>query len=114
MVKMEEYAAARPAKLSGGQQQRVALARALVNRPQLLLLDEPLAGVHPRNVGRIIEALRSLRDEGVTLVTCLHEPDAVERACDSVAVMAQGSVIAVGSFDEVRANSSVLGAYLGS
>ncbi|MGD0084682.1 MAG: ABC transporter ATP-binding protein [Acidimicrobiales bacterium] len=100
--------------LSGGERRLVEIGRALMSEPRLLLLDEPLAGVHPRNVGRIIEALRSLRDEGVTLVTCLHEPDAVERACDSVAVMAQGSVIAVGSFDEVRANSSVLGAYLGS
>ena len=59
-------------------------------------------------------ALRSLRESGVTVVTCLHEPDAVERACDTVVVMSQGSVIATGTFEDVRANNAVLGAYLGS
>jgi ABC-type branched-subunit amino acid transport system ATPase component len=91
------------------------LAGSLIRgEPRLLLLDEPLAGVHPRNVGRIITALRSLRESGVTVVTCLHEPDAVERVCDTVVVMSQGSVIATGTFEDVRANNEVLGAYLGS
>ncbi len=100
--------------LSGGERRLVEIARAFMSQPRVLLLDEPLAGVHPRSVGRIIDALRSLRDSGVTMVMCLHEPDAVKSACDSVAVMAQGSVIAVGSFDEVRTNNAVLGAYLGA
>jgi branched-chain amino acid transport system ATP-binding protein len=100
--------------LSGGERRLVEIGRALMGEPRLLLLDEPLAGVHPRNVGRIITALRSLRESGVTVVTCLHEPDAVERVCDTVVVMSQGSVIATGTFEDVRANNEVLGAYLGS
>jgi len=100
--------------LSGGERRLVEIGRAFMSQPRVLLLDEPLAGVHPRSAGRIIDALQSLRDSGVTMVMCLHEPDAVKRACDGVAVMAQGSVIAVGSFDEVRTNNAVLGAYLGA
>ena len=100
--------------LSGGERRLVEIGRALMAEPRLLLLDEPLAGVHPGNVARILGALGSLRESGVTIVTCLHEPDAVERVCDQVVVMAQGSVIAVGSFDEVRANSTVQEAYLAS
>jgi ABC-type branched-subunit amino acid transport system ATPase component len=100
--------------LSGGERRLVEISRALMAEPRLLLLDEPLAGVHPSNVDRILEALHSLRESGVTVVTCLHEPDAVERVCDRVVVMAQGSVIAVGSFKQIQADSAVLEAYLGT
>lgn len=100
--------------LSGGERRLVEIGRALMGEPRLLLLDEPLAGVHPGNITRILEALHALRESGVTLVTCLHEPDAVERVCDRVVVMAQGSVIAVGGFEEIRADSAVLEAYLGT
>jgi ABC-type branched-subunit amino acid transport system ATPase component len=100
--------------LSGGERRLVEIGRALMGEPRLLLLDEPLAGVHPGNIIRILEALHSLRESGVTIVTCLHEPDAVERVCDQVVVMAQGSVIAVGGFEEIRANSAVQEVYLGT
>lgn len=100
--------------LSGGERRLVEIGRALMGEPRLLLLDEPLAGVHPSNVDRILEALHSLRESGVTIVTCLHEPDAVERVCDRVVVMAQGSVIAAGSFEQIQADSAVLEAYLGT
>jgi ABC-type branched-subunit amino acid transport system ATPase component len=65
--------------LSGGERRLVEIGRAPMGEPRLLLLDEPLAGVRPGNVSRILGALRSLRESGVTIVTCLHEPDAVER-----------------------------------
>lgn len=99
--------------LSGGERRLVEVGRALMADPKLLLLDEPLAGVHPRNVGRIIDALMGLQARGITVVTCLHEPDAVERLCSTVIVMAQGAVIASGPFDLVREDNEVLAAYLG-
>ena len=100
--------------LSGGERRLVEVGRALMGSPKLLLLDEPLAGVHPRNVGRIIDAVKGLKASGISVLACLHEPDAVERLCDGVVVMSQGVVIATGAFDAVRKESDVLAAYLGA
>lgn len=100
--------------LSGGERRLVEVGRALMGDPKLLLLDEPLAGVHPRNVGRIVEALKALKAIGISVLTCLHEPDAVERLCDGVIVLSQGTVIASGTFENVRQESEVLAAYLGA
>jgi len=103
-----EYAA----NLSGGQKRIVEIMRAVMARPQLLLLDEPMAGVNPALAGRIAGHLSELRSEGITLLMVEHELAVVERICDPVIVMAQGRVLAEGSMADLRANREVVDAYL--
>jgi ABC-type branched-subunit amino acid transport system ATPase component len=107
-AKEEEYAG----NLSGGQKRLVEIMRGLMAKPELLLLDEPLAGVNPSLAHRILGYLEELRDEGLTMLMVEHDLHAVGRVCDPVAVMAQGKVVAQGSFDELRANEEVRNAYL--
>ena len=106
--KEEEYAG----NLSGGQKRLVEIMRGLMAKPKLLLLDEPLAGVNPALGDRILGYLEELRDEGLTMLMVEHDLVAVGRVCDSVAVMAQGRVVAQGTLDDLRANSEVRDAYL--
>jgi branched-chain amino acid transport system permease protein len=104
----DEYAG----KLSGGQKRLVEIMRALMARPKLLLLDEPLAGVNPTLRLIIEQHLLRLRDEGLSMVMIEHELATVERCCDSVIVMAQGSVLATGTMAELRKHPEVIDAYL--
>jgi ABC-type branched-subunit amino acid transport system ATPase component len=98
--------------LSGGQKRLVEIMRALMLQPRLLLLDEPMAGVHPSIVGEIAIYLESLRDEGLTILMVEHQLAIVERLCDTVIVMAQGKVIGRGSLSELRRQREVVDAYL--
>jgi branched-chain amino acid transport system ATP-binding protein len=98
--------------LSGGQKRLVEIMRALMLEPRLLLLDEPMAGVHPSIVGEIASYLESLRDEGLTILMVEHQLAIVERLCDPVIVMAQGKVIGHGSLVELRRQREVVDAYL--
>jgi ABC-type branched-subunit amino acid transport system ATPase component len=101
------------AALSGGQRRLVELMRALMARPKLLLLDEPMAGVSPPLAVTIAQRLEELRDTGMTMLMVEHELRLVERLCDPVVVMAQGTVLAEGSMAELRSNPQVIDAYLG-
>jgi branched-chain amino acid transport system ATP-binding protein len=98
--------------LSGGQKRLVEIMRALMLEPRLLLLDEPMAGVHPSIVGEIASYLESLRDEGLTILMVEHQLAIVERLCDPVIVMAQGKVIGRGPLVELRRQREVVDAYL--
>jgi len=98
--------------LSGGQKRIVEIMRALMLRPRLLLLDEPMAGVHPSIVGEIATYLESLRDEGLTILMVEHELHMVERLCDPVIVMAQGKIIGQGSMTMLRRQREIVDAYL--
>ncbi|MFO0877765.1 MAG: ABC transporter ATP-binding protein [Gemmataceae bacterium] len=92
-----EARARRPGALSGGQQQRVALARALVIRPDLLLLDEPLANLDRRLREQVRGELRALqRQTGVTTLLVTHDPDEALALADTIAVLASGRVLQVG------------------
>ena len=80
--------------------------------PRILLLDEPLAGVNPGLRPVIEDHLRRLADGGLTMLMVEHELGAVERVCDSVLVMAQGSLLASGAMGDLRRNEEVISAYL--
>jgi branched-chain amino acid transport system ATP-binding protein len=98
--------------LSGGQKRLVEIMRALMLGPRLLLLDEPMSGVHPSIIGEIASYCEALRDEGLTIVMVEHELHMIERMCDPVIVMAQGRVIGQGSMADLRRQREIVDAYL--
>jgi spermidine/putrescine transport system ATP-binding protein len=105
MVKMQEFARSRPAKLSGGQQQRVALARALVNRPKLLLLDEPLSALDANLRKQMQGELKSLQRElGITFLFVTHDQDEAMALSDRIALLKDGGLEQVASPREIYAH----------
>ncbi len=84
--------------LSGGQQQRVAIARALLQKPSLILADEPIASLDPRNARLVMDALRAInKQDKITVICNLHTLDAARAYCDRIVGMAHGSVVFDGS-----------------
>jgi ABC-type branched-subunit amino acid transport system ATPase component len=98
--------------LSGGQRRLVEIMRALMAEPAVLLLDEPMAGVHPELARRIGTALTGLCAEGMTILMVEHELAIMDEFCDPVVVMAEGSVLAEGTMAELRERTEVVEAYL--
>ncbi|MFN3648765.1 MAG: ABC transporter ATP-binding protein [Armatimonadota bacterium] len=84
-------------KLSGGQQQRFSLATTLVNRPRVVFLDEPTTGLDPQARLNLWEVIRSVREQGVTVVLTTHYMEEAEQLCDRLAVMDRGRIIAEGT-----------------
>jgi branched-chain amino acid transport system ATP-binding protein len=99
--------------LSGGQRKLLEMARALMVQPDLVMLDEPMAGVNPALAQTIIRHVRELRDEGLTVVFVEHDMDVVRTVSDWVVVMSEGSIIAEGRHASIVANPQVIDAYLG-
>ena len=100
--------------LSGGQRKLLEMARALMVEPEMVMLDEPMAGVNPALKQSLLQHIKVLRDEGRTVLFVEHDMDMVREISDWIIVMAQGEVIAEGTFDDVGSNSKVVDAYLGS
>ena len=98
--------------MSGGQKRLIEIMRALMLKPRVLLLDEPMSGVHPKIVEEIQHYLEALRQEGLTILMVEHELHMVERLCDSVVVMAQGKVIGSGTMASLRRQPEIVDAYL--
>jgi ABC-2 type transport system ATP-binding protein len=92
--------------LSGGQRQRLGLALALVGRPELVLLDEPTAGMDPAAKAATRELIGSLRESGVTVLLTTHELADVERLADGIAIVDRGRIVAQGSLAELMAGSA--------
>jgi ABC-type branched-subunit amino acid transport system ATPase component len=102
------------ASLSGGQKKLMELCRALMLDPQVVLLDEPAAGVAPAAREVLIATVRSLAARGITVLIVEHDLEAVAALCDHVYVMASGRVLTEGAFHDVMRDRNVLEAYLGS
>ncbi|GGR65131.1 ABC transporter ATP-binding protein [Nocardioides luteus] len=108
--KREDFAGS----LSGGQRKLLEMARALMVDPELVMLDEPMAGVNPALKQSLLGHVKSLRDEGRTVLFVEHDMDMVRDISDWVIVMAQGKIVAEGTPAAVMADQRVIDAYLGA
>ena len=98
--------------LSGGQKKLLELARTLMLDPQVILLDEPGAGVNTKLMEKLSANILELRDQGKTFLLIEHDMDVITHLCDQVIVMAKGQVLAKGTFADIERNEQVLDAYL--
>nr|MDA8165501.1 amino acid ABC transporter ATP-binding protein [Desulfobacteraceae bacterium] len=101
---LEDKAKSYPRQLSGGQQQRVAIARALAMQPRLMLFDEPTSALDPELVGEVLDSIRGLASDGMTMVVVTHEISFARDVADSVVFMDGGRVVEVGTPAELIAN----------
>jgi ABC-type dipeptide/oligopeptide/nickel transport system ATPase component len=99
--------------LSGGQRKLLEMARALMMEPEVVMLDEPMAGVNPALTQSLLSHITGLRDGGKTVVFVEHDMDVVQEISDWVVVMAQGKIIAEGLPGDIARNRAVIDAYLG-
>ena len=100
-VGMAHKADAYPDNLSGGQQQRVAIARALAMDPAVMLFDEPTSALDPELVGEVLDVMRALADEGMTMMVVTHEMRFARRAADRVVLLADGGIAEQGPPEQV-------------
>jgi lipooligosaccharide transport system ATP-binding protein len=105
-IQLSERANDRVDDLSGGMKRRLTIARALINRPELLILDEPTTGLDPQARHLLWERLYRLKREGVTLIITTHYMDEAEQLCDRLVVMDHGSIVAEGPPRELIAHHS--------
>lgn len=109
-TKRDDFAAS----LSGGQRKLLEMARALMTNPELVMLDEPMAGVNPALTQSLLDHILNLKKDGMTVLFVEHDMQMVRHIADWVIVMAEGKVVAEGAPDEVMKNAAVIDAYLGS
>jgi len=95
-VGLHDKAASLPSKLSGGQQQRVAIARALAMEPEVMLFDEPTSALDPETIGEVLNVMKRLAEEGMTMVVVTHEMSFARRVAHHVVVFDQGRVVEAG------------------
>jgi polar amino acid transport system ATP-binding protein len=107
-VGLSEKADAYPAQLSGGQQQRVAIARALAMDPKLMLFDEPTSALDPELVGEVLNVMRDLAGEGMTMLVVTHEMGFAREVADQLVFMDGGVIVESGKPREVLANPQQL------
>ncbi len=100
-VGMEDKAEAYPHMLSGGQQQRVAIARALAMEPKVLLFDEPTSALDPELVGDVLEVMKGLAKEGITMIVVTHEMGFAREVADRVIFMADGYIVEEGEPEKI-------------
>jgi branched-chain amino acid transport system ATP-binding protein len=109
-AKRDDYAAS----LSGGQRKLLEMARSLMVRPKLVMLDEPMAGVNPALTQSLLDHIKNLKAEGMTVLFVEHDMNMVRHIADWVVVMAEGKIVAEGPPAEVMKNPAVIDAYLGA
>lgn len=100
--------------LSGGQRKLLEMARALMVQPTMVMLDEPMAGVNPALKQSLLDHVKGLREQGMTVLFVEHDMDMVQEISDWVVVMAEGRIIAEGPPESIANNQAVIDAYLGA
>ena len=100
-VGMTPYINALPRQISGGQKQRVAIARALAMQPEVLLFDEPTSALDPEMVGEVLEVMKGLAEEGMTMLVVTHEMAFARDVSNRVVYMAEGVICEQGSPEQV-------------
>lgn len=105
-VGMSDRAHAYPAQLSGGQQQRVAIARALAMRPKVMLFDEATSALDPETVGGILDLMRELARDGMTMVIVTHEMSFAREVADRIVFMDAGGIVETGTPDQIFRNAA--------
>ncbi len=103
-VGLEDRASAYPSQLSGGQKQRVAIVRALCMEPEVMLFDEPTSALDPEMVGEVLEVMKSLAKEGMTMVVVTHEMGFAREVADRVIFMDEGKILEEGTPEEIFDN----------
>jgi general L-amino acid transport system ATP-binding protein len=96
-VRIPEQAKKYPGQLSGGQQQRVAIARALAMKPKVMLFDEPTSALDPEMIGEVLDTMKDLAQEGMTMIVVTHEMGFAREVADRVVFMADGEIVEVGT-----------------
>lgn len=100
-----------PSQLSGGQQQRVAIARSLALGPKVMLFDEPTSALDPQLVGEVLQAMREMKEEGMTMLVVSHEMRFAKEAADKIAFMQNGEIVEAGTPAELLAKGEQSPAY---
>lgn len=113
LVGLDQQARSRARDLTYGAQRFLEIARALACKPEMLILDEPAAGLAQPDVARLIEMIRRIHQRGITIILIEHHMDVVSELCNVVTVLDGGKIIAEGSADEVKRHPQVIAAYLG-
>lgn len=108
MVEMKEYKDKTPHHLSGGQQKRVAIAGIIAMRPEIMILDEPTAGLDPQGVDKVLEILNKLNEEGMTIVISSHDIEMVNSFADKIFVLYKGQIIDSGDKHDIFSNKELL------
>lgn len=100
-VGLEDRASAYPSQLSGGQKQRIAIVRALCMKPDVMLFDEPTSALDPEMVGEVLEVMKTLAKEGMTMVVVTHEMGFAKEVADRVIFMADGKILETGTPEQI-------------
>jgi polar amino acid transport system ATP-binding protein len=100
-VGLADKAGAYPEQLSGGQQQRVAIARALAMQPQIMFFDEPTSALDPEMIGEVLDVMRTMAKEGMTMMVVSHEMGFIREAADRILFLADGMIVEDGTPDQI-------------